>query len=96
MWKIIKVLVWIFIMLFISPILKDWYDVYTTPATGVAVGVVDDTVLAIMTFVPWYLPLVFALGILLYLVRPEPPPTPSYPTFRIPQQPKQKKKPPMM
>lgn len=84
-------------ILFISPILKDWYDVYTNSTNGLMIGVVDDTVLAIFTFIPWYVPMVLALGILLYLVRPEPIEPPSYPQFRMPPQAKPpKRRPPMM
>ena len=92
---IIAVAIWT-VLAFIMMVVKPFYDVFTDPTTGLMIGEVDDTVLAIATFIPWFIWFIAGLTGLFYIIREPAPEMPSYPTFRIPQQPKQKRRPPVI
>ena len=82
---------------FIMMIVKPFYDVFTDPTTGLMIGQVDDTVLAIATFIPWFIWFIAGLTGLFYIIREPSPEMPSYPTFRQPQQQRRaKQRPPMI
>ena len=85
------------VMGFFLPIVKEWYDEFIAPTTGLMItsGDVPDVVIAAMTFVPWELWGVTLIAMLIWIVSPEEPQMPSYPSFRTPRQTKQKKQPPV-
>lgn len=95
--RIIEAMLVLMVMFFLFPIIKDWYDIYSAPTTGILIGNVDDTTLAIMTFIPWYIPIIVAIAVLLFILIPKEPENPQYPRFPVIRQPKQpKKRPPII
>jgi len=59
-------------MLISLPILKTYCDIFTTPVTGLfVVAGMDDTALAIMTFLPWGFPFIMAIIIIIDMTKPD-------------------------
>lgn len=73
MWKkIVKAsILWILIGL-TFPIIKTFYDSFTAPLTGLLIANADDWTLAIITGIPWILPLIIFVMTIVYLLRPDP------------------------
>lgn len=96
-YKVISSVIILIVMGFLFPIVKDWYDVFTAPVTGLMItsGDVPEVVIAAMTFLPWLLPITTVLTLLIWIVTPDEPQMPSYPSLRLPRQTK-KKQPPLI
>lgn len=83
--KLIKLsFVWIVIAL-IFPVIKDYYDTFTAPLTGLLITSADDWTLAIMTGIPWLVPIIIAGLSIWYLIKPEPPKLPGVSDIKFPR-----------
>ena len=72
--KYLRVLfLWVLIALFF-PMVKDFYDTFTAPITGLLVTAgVDDWTLAIITAIPWAIPFILFVLTIYYLSKKDEP-----------------------
>jgi hypothetical protein len=83
--KLVKVaFVWIVIAL-IFPVIKDYYDTFTAPITGLLITGADDWTLAIMTGIPWLVPLIVFVMSIIYILKPEEPKIPQIGKINFPR-----------
>lgn len=76
---------WI-IIAFVFPIIKNFYDSFTAPITGALVTAgTDDWTLALMTGIPWIIPLATFVWTIWYLTKPEEENTISIGGVRLPR-----------
>lgn len=56
---------------FVMPIVKTFYDSFTAPITGALIANADEWTLALVTGLPWILPVIAFVISIVYIVSPD-------------------------